>query len=171
MPEKRGPLGSAPYQLRPRPLGLSPLPTHTAWTWPTSRLAGPWGSRLGPSHSSYPACTALGLLLPRILAERSPPHGRCPLIPATRFRWSSRACKRLASLSRVISHLCDADECHLSLLREGRAHSCLVKLCRPGLALGQAGRGPPELLAVECFLQPARPLPGRPLGNLWSLEP
>lgn len=93
VPEKRGPLGSAPYQLRPRPLGLSPLPTHTAWTWPTSRLAGPWGSRLGPSHSSYPACTALGLLLPRILAERSPPHGRCPLIPVTRFRSSSRACE------------------------------------------------------------------------------
>lgn len=96
-----------------RPTRVCPLPAaakapgpvtspHTAWTWPTSRLAGPWGSRLGPSHSSYPVCTALDLLLPRILAERSPPHGRCSLIPATGFCSSSRACE--ASRESVTSN-------------------------------------------------------------------
>lgn len=85
-PEKRGPLGPAPHQLWSRPLGPSPLPTHTAWTCPTSRLAGPWGS-------SYPVCIALGFFTPRALAERSPPHRRCSLIPATGFRSSPCACE------------------------------------------------------------------------------
>ena len=170
-PEKRGPLGSVPHQLRPRPLGPSPLPTHTAWTCPTSRLAGPWGSTLGPSHSSYSVCIALGLLMPRILAERSPLRGRCSWIPATGFVCHHVPVKHLTTLTSNPTPVWYTDKCHLSLLREGRAHGCLVKFCCPGRALGHAGRGPPGLLAVECLLQPARPLPGRPLGNLWSLEP
>jgi len=170
--EKHGPLGSAPHQLQPRPLGPSPLPTHTAWTCPTSRLAGPWGSTLGPSHPSYSVRIALGLFMPHILAEMPPLQGRCFRIPATGFRLSSHACEAPHdSITSNPTPVWCTDKCHLSLLREGRAHSCLVKFCCPGWALGQAGRGPPGLLAVECLLQPARPLPGCPLGNLWSLEP
>lgn len=153
-PEKRGSLGPAPHQLWSRPLGPSPLPTHTTWTCPTSRLAGPWGS-------SCSLCIALGFFTPRSLAERSPPHGRCSLIPATGFRSSPCACEAPhdSITSNPTPARCAA-KCHLSLFREGRAHSCLVKLCHPVLALGQAGRGPPGLPAIGCLLQQRGPCRG-----------
>lgn len=135
----------------------------------------PLGFQARLPHSSYPTCGLWPLTCSClvILAERSPPGREVFPDSCDWFLFVIVASvKHLASLSLVVPHLCDADECHLSA-RVRAEPGCLKEVCRPGgWPLGWAGRGPPGLLAVECFLQPASPClaPARETsgsGTLW----